>query len=85
VLKENNCTTGHITKIVALLGGEHTHERRLLRDVAFVVHVLGALGLEAVLVVIEVDQMAPTQRRLVLEEVLHLERHFAAAPATAVY
>ena len=38
------------------------------------------LGLESVLVVIEMHQVALFQHRLVLEAVLHLERHLAAAP-----
>ena len=64
-----------------LFCGEQLDQRRLQRDVALVVYVLGALGLEAVLVVVEVDEVALAQRGLVLEEVLHLERHLAATPA----
>ena len=63
-----------------LFGGKQLDQRRLQRDVPLVVYVLGALGLEAVLVVVQMDEVALAQRGLVLEEVLHLERYLAATP-----
>jgi hypothetical protein len=66
--------------MLMLLGDQQLRQWAGQCDVAPVVHELGALALEAVLIVVEVHEMALLEHGLVLEVVLHLEGHLAATP-----